>query len=1169
MANELTGEHYARAEKMFFSTWTDYVENSRVIPNWIGQSNQFWYKRDFRLGTGKGSEFVVVNPSLNTVKPAFDHQRLASALSTVLNKPIDANHLPITYLTIHDEDQSIQFDADQVRWECSLLNYICIRMDSVPRPARNELLSPDGQWAAFTEQFNLFVRHLLTGEIRQLTFNGEQHYDYAGETDPMKTITNESHKSSSPPNVIWSPDSTKLLTVRLDQRAVRETHLVQSVPFNKQEVRPVLHSARYAMPGDTHIPLEELFICHIQSQDTVKIQTDPIPAQGRTICSPDLPLAGWSADSTQAYYIHISRDHKSARLILVDSNTGATHPVIEEQSDTFLFFHLYPYGNLNISQPSSELLPLNFRLLQDNTFICHSERDGWAHLYVIHANTGQIIRSLTAGKWNVRRLVAVDEDSGWVYFTASGRELKRDPYFQHVYRVRLDGTDLSLLTPEDANHTIVFAPDLKYFVDTYSRVDLPPISVLCEADGSVVRELEQADILPLMELGYQLPERFTVKAHDGETDLYGIIVRPAEFDPARKYPLIDCCYGGPQIAVTPKSFIMGDARIGGLQAFAQLGFVTIIMDGRGTPFRSRAFHDYSAGNLGGAAGLIDHAHAVKQLAQQFPYIDTERVGIWGYSGGGYAAARAILKYPDIYKVAVSGAGNHEQLMYTWIWGEHFQGMVDPQYPDRYADQDNTRLAASLKGKLLLAHGDIDNNVYAAHTLRLADALIKANKDFDLLILPNVGHNITSSPYFVRRKWDYFVKHLLGVEPPKEYSFRTLDAEPPAPSELPDITLKEPTGAYQVGTETYYWIDTLRADTFSEDSADNRELMVQVWYPTHDNVSLERQVYSDHPELFAESYADYIGLPAAILTKLAEVQTNSIPGAPIATEGQQYPVLIFSHGFGATMNSYTFLTEQLASEGYIVVSINHTYSAAFTLFPHGRVARMVKPELTNIPYMDQLNVEVWVKDVQFILDQIEQLSGCSANPVFERMDMNRIGILGHSFGGATAAQALLQDTRLKAGLNMDGGFFGHPIPDAGIEQPFLYMYTKDVLRDNLPKWISQMEQMGIPHAEAEHFAEAILIRSERVIDSKHHSLLLEQSSHMSFSDIPLAAPQFSWHGSFDHPDAHDVKHVQQTHQVIQDYALDFFDHYLKGKQLRLLADESAKYDDVSFIKVKAK
>ncbi|QOT00392.1 DPP IV N-terminal domain-containing protein [Brevibacterium sp. JNUCC-42] len=769
MSSIVTHEHYARAEKLLSTNTSKYVFNSRVEPNWLGQTNKFWYLRDLRKGEERGKQFLLVDPELRTCKPAFDHKRLSLALSEVLGQTCDPDNLPFNQFKYVNKENSITFQIETAQWTCDLEEYLCKKVKIVETPdAKGELLSPDGCWAAFTKDYNLFVRSVVTEKILQLTEDGQPYYDYGSPVQSEITLlTNQLNRQKPSPTVIWSPDSKKLLTHRMDQRLVRELYLVQSV-LTVEELRPVPHTYRYSMPGDKHIAQAELVICDIEKRTIVPLNTEPLPIHSNSPLTPGLQLAGWSKASDQVYFVRIARDYKSAQFVVADVKNGSTRTPLEEKTDTFLDFDIFHIGDI---APGQGMCNPNIRLLNDaKSFIWHSERDGWSHLYLYDSYTGKLKNRITSGPWVVRRLLELDEQNGFIYFTAGGREIARDPYYQHLYRVRLDGTELTLLTPENAEHIISFSPDLKYFVDTYSRIDLPPISILRAADGRLIRELEQADVEMLLELGYQMPERITVKARDGITDLYGIMVCPAKFDSARKYPMIDYVYGGPQRINTPKIFC-GEALMGGLdllggaQQFAQLGFVTIILDGLGTPYRHKAFHDVTYGKLEEAAGLADHVTGIRQLAKRYPFIDLDRIGVWGLSGGGYASTRAILLYPDFYKVAVSVSGNHDQRIYMSLWGERYQGEYDLEL---YRKQDNTTLVDNLKGNLLLVHGEVDDNVHPGHTFRMVDALIKANKDFDLLIMPNRKHSFSLHPYFIRKKWNYFVKHLMGMEPPKDY-----------------------------------------------------------------------------------------------------------------------------------------------------------------------------------------------------------------------------------------------------------------------------------------------------------------------------------------------------------------------------------------------------------------
>ena len=399
--------------------------------------------------------------------------------------------------------------------------------------------------------------------------------------------------------------------------------------------------------------------------------------------------------------------------------------------------------------------------------IWFSERDNWGHLYLHDLQTGREKRQITTGEGNVTQLLHVDEANRTLYFVGVGRESGRDPYFRHFYRIGMDGRNLKLLTPEDADHEVSPAPSGKYFVDVYSKPDVPPVAVLRDADGRDIATIETADISRLTATGWRPPQPITVKARDGATDLYGLLYRPHDLDPGRKYPIVNHIYPGPQTgSVGGRSF--SPAR-GDAQALAELGFVVVEIDGMGTPWRSKKFHDAYYANMGDNT-LPDQVAAMKELARRYPWIDIDRAGIYGHSGGGYATADAMFRYPDFFKVGISEAGNHDNRNYEDDWAEKWQGLLRTHADGttNYDNQANQLVAKNLKGKLLLAHGTTDNNVPPDNTLLVVNELIKANKDFDLLMLPNRGHGFGNEPYMVRRRWDYFVRHLLGAEPPKEY-----------------------------------------------------------------------------------------------------------------------------------------------------------------------------------------------------------------------------------------------------------------------------------------------------------------------------------------------------------------------------------------------------------------
>jgi dipeptidyl aminopeptidase/acylaminoacyl peptidase len=455
-----------------------------------------------------------------------------------------------------------------------------------------------------------------------------------------------------------------------------------------------------------------------------------------------------------------ARGYRQLDLAEVDASSGEARTILSEKGKTYVETNLASGG-----------IP-NWRPLKhDREVVWFSERDGWGHLYLVDGANGAVKRQITSGPWTVGDLLRIDEASGWVYFTGRGREPGRDPYFRHLYRVKLDGSGIQLLTPENADHDVSLAPNGAYFVDSYSRLDTLPVTVLRRADGSLVKELQRADASRLFALGWRYPVPFTVKARDGVTDIYGVMFRPSKIDPSRKYPIIDNIYPGPQTGpIGNRSFSSGVH--GSNAALAELGFYVILLDATGTPFRSKAFHDSYYGNMTDN-GLADHVAAIKQLAARDPQIDVSQVGIYGHSGGGFSSTDAILRFPDFFKVAVSGAGNHDNRSYDYTWGEKYQGVLkrNADGTDSFDSQANQKLASNLKGNLLLMYGTLDDNVHPVATQLLIDELIKANKEFDLLVLPNRNHGFASEPYAIRKTWDYFVRHLLGKEPPKEVILR--------------------------------------------------------------------------------------------------------------------------------------------------------------------------------------------------------------------------------------------------------------------------------------------------------------------------------------------------------------------------------------------------------------
>jgi dipeptidyl-peptidase-4 len=608
-----------------------------------------------------------------------------------------------------------------------------------------ETMSPDGRYGAFIRDWNLWVRDTQTGAETQLTRDGRTDFGYA--TD------NAGWTNSDRALLVWSPDSKKIATFQQDQRGVGDMYLVST-----RAGHPELRAWKYPLPGDSVIPTLQRVIIDLGagagSAKTIRLQMPPDQHRS-TLCDHIACRGGdwtdveWYPDGSKLAFVSTSRDHKHEVLRVADAATGAVRDVLEETVPT-----QYESGN---GRANWHVMPAS------NEAIWFSERDNWGQLYLYDLTTGKLKHQITTGEGNVTQLVRIDDKTRTLYFQGVGKETGRDPYFRHFYKIGMDGKGLTLLTPEDADHDVALSPTGRYFVDNYSRPNVPTTTVLRDANGKLLANLAKMDISRLTNAGWKPPMPITVKARDGKTDLYGLMYVPTNLDSAKKYPIINHIYPGPQTgSVGGRTF--NPAR-GDAQALAELGFVVVEIDGMGTPWRSKAFHDAYYGNMGDNT-LPDQVAGMKELAQRYKWIDIDRAGIYGHSGGGFATADAMFRYPDFFKVGISESGNHDNREYEDDWGERYEGLDDGK---NYEAAANENFAKNLKGKLLLAHGTMDNNVPPNNTLLVVDALIKANKDFDLLVLPNQPHGYgPDANYMTRRRWDYFVRNLAGAEPPKEF-----------------------------------------------------------------------------------------------------------------------------------------------------------------------------------------------------------------------------------------------------------------------------------------------------------------------------------------------------------------------------------------------------------------
>jgi dipeptidyl-peptidase 4 len=652
-------EAYERAQQFLSGNLRHIVYLAEVNPHWIQKSSRFWYRKS----SPAGSEFILVDAERNVRTPVFDHMRLAAALSRAENREYLPSALPFQDFEFVDDNKSIRLSIEKSEWTCSLASYECKRTAGEPAPA-DEQVSPNKRWAAFVREHNLFLRDVATGTELQLTHDGVAGWDYATPLPSLRLMVDQGTDDvRQPAAVFWAPDSSKLVTYRIDSRNSGRFTSLQFVP--PSQLRPKAFTYVYPLPGEVLAKAEPI-IFDIQSSRRIDVKSPPIELPFQ-----DGPGFEWAPDSKTFHYDYDERGYKARELRVVDPSTGEQRVLVREESQTYLdpgeTFYRFVKGTGEI--------------------VWSSERDGWNHLY-LYSKTAQLENQVTQGQWVVSQIEYVDEANRRVYFSASGREKGEDPYQSHLYSIGFDGKGLELLTSENANHSINFSPDGEYFIDSYSRPDQPDRIILRRVkDGSAERTLEETDATALIKMGWKAPEPFHGKAADDRTDLYGLIWRPTNFQATKRYPVVEFVYTGPQSFFVPKTF-----NTFRLQSMAELGFIVVMIDGRGTAGRSRAFHQFSYRNMGGA--FEDHVAMIRQMASRYPSMDLERTGIFGTSAGGYGAAHAMLAFPDFYKVGVSTSGDHDARLDKAWWNELYQG-----YPvrDDYIAQSNVTMASRLKG----------------------------------------------------------------------------------------------------------------------------------------------------------------------------------------------------------------------------------------------------------------------------------------------------------------------------------------------------------------------------------------------------------------------------------------------------------------------------------------
>ena len=719
---QVTKADYARADSI--REFAHMVYNMPTDGGWIGESDSYWY----RVKTKSGIEYKRVDAELVKVSPAFDLEKLCEKIIKLSDKLHRPDSLDLRKLKFDEGAKSISFDLDGYTWEYSLKNNTMKKTGNVepvkPEPywgntdrefTNDPVISPDSTEVAYIKEYNLYVRDRKTGKEKQLSFDGSAGEFYSG-------------------YLVWSPDSKKIAINKVRPNKKHYIYFVESSP--KDQLQPILHKREYLKAGDA-LPIRKPCLFNVEDGEQIPVNSQPFENQF-TISN-----LKWWPDSKAFTFEFNQRGHQVYQVVEVNAETGGVKVLINEQSKTFIDYSGKHY---------------RYDLNGTKEIIWASERDGWNHLYLIDANTGTVKNKITTGDWVVRGVVNVDEKNRKIIFEGSGKNEGEDPYFIHYYSVNLDGKKLRDLTPEQMNHRAEFSPDYNYLIDTYSTVDTPPETVLRRtSDGKVMKVLEKADISELLALHWKKPEVFVAKARDGKTDIWGNIYYPTNFDSTKKYPVIEYIYAGPQGSFAQKSFYPYMYAFSGL---AELGFIIVQMDGMGTSNRSKAFQDVCYKNLKDA-GFPDRIKWIKAAADKHPFMDTTRVGIFGGSAGGQNAMAGVLFHPDFYKAASSSCGCHDNRMDKMWWNEQWMG-----YPvgKQYEECSNAANAYRLKGKLLLIVGEMDDNVDPATTMQVADALIKADKDFELVVLPGSNHTL-GGDFGERKRREFFVKAFYGELPP--------------------------------------------------------------------------------------------------------------------------------------------------------------------------------------------------------------------------------------------------------------------------------------------------------------------------------------------------------------------------------------------------------------------
>lgn len=746
MKQEIFQEKLKKALELAPPNVMEKVANIYFTPTFCNDHEFFYCHESFEDGE-KIKKYILVNMEDGDSAPLFDHIILAKKLSDHLGKKVNYKKLPISQIQKKEYGIEFEYEKNVFLFDGKVL------IHKGEAPLQKLVVSPDGKYGAYTQNDNLYIRVLNTGECFPLTDDGIPHFGYAGVFEGNENIIRERLINYiRPAGVIWSPDSKRLLTYRIDERLVKELYLIQNVPQD-EPVRPVLHTYKYALPQDEHVAMAELFICDVETKEKKQV-LDNILVDLSEPFNGGFTMAAWSDEGNSLIAWRMDRGHKNAEIFKIDADTGIKTKLFTESSNTFLFFDFYRSKFGSDPRYDKNAVKQMWYSERLNRLLWISDRDGYFHVYSINTENPLECRQITKGSFNVRNILRAYKER--LYISAAGYEEGSSPYKMKAYECDINSGELSLLTPDEHEHIVQISPDGKYLLDNFSTFDEPPMVVIRNIKGKYIATVLKADIAPLDDMGISYPFPFIEKGDDGETDIYGLMLMPYGFDPKNKYPVIDYYYGGNQTTNVPTNF-HDYLNKGYLNSLSELGFVVVIIDGHGTPFRSKEFHDACHKNVASCCGMEDHVAVIHNLCEKYSFMNEDKIAVWGHSGGGFAAYKCMVNYPDTYKCAMASGGNHMQELYISAWGERFMNEYDKEL---WKSQNSEFDACKLQGPLMLIHGELDDNVHPASTMRLVNALIKADKDFDFLIMPNKHHLLSTDKYYQKKVLSFFAKHML-------------------------------------------------------------------------------------------------------------------------------------------------------------------------------------------------------------------------------------------------------------------------------------------------------------------------------------------------------------------------------------------------------------------------